>query len=135
MAKNIGFGSLFGTSTGAIGQVVSMSFSGMESADVETTALDSTTNYRQYKPGLQEPGELSVQVQYDKILASHKALTAHFNSQTVLEGFYVGFNGSTTDTDTFGGYVKSLSREVPLGELLTATFTIKLSAAPGLTVS
>lgn len=135
MAKNIGFGSLLGTSTGAIGQVVSISHAGMESADVETTALDSTTNFRQYKPGLQEPGEITFQVQYDKTLASHKALTAHFVSQNALDGFYIGFNGSTSDTDVFSGYVKGMPREVPLGELMTCTFTVKLSGAPGLTVS
>jgi len=135
MAKNIGYGSSISTSTGVIGQVESISFGGIETNDVDVTTLDSSDAYRDFVPGLIDPGDLTITITYDKILASHKALSNHLNGRTVLDGWSVAFTGSTTDPDTFSGYVNSLSREVPLDDKMTATFGVKVTGDPGLTIT
>lgn len=133
MAKDIGFGSSLSTSTGVIGQVMSINHSGMATNDVETTTLDSTNNYRTFTPGILDGGEVSIELVYDKVLASHVALHRYWSQRTTLTGLALHITGSSSDSDAFSGYVKSLDRVIPLDDKITATVTFKVTGTPGLT--
>lgn len=133
MAKNIGYGSSISTSTGVIGQVESISFGGIATNDVDVTTLDSSDAFRDFTPGMIDAGDVSFTVTYDKILASHTALHRHLVARTVLAGLAVAFTGSTTDADTFSGYINNLSREIVLDDKHQATFGVKITGNPGLT--
>lgn len=45
------------------------------------------------------------------------------------------YHGTTVaaDEDTFNAYVKSVGREIPMDDVITADFTLKVSGLPGYT--
>lgn len=133
MAKNIGFGSSLSTSTGVIAQVVSISHGGLATNDVEVTTLDSTNNYRSFLPGILDSGEVTLELVYDKVSASHVALHRYWSQRTTLTGLALHITGSSSDSDAFSGYVKGIDRTIPLDDRISATVTLKVTGTAGLT--
>lgn len=132
MTKYFGYGSIIATSTGEIAQVRSITGPGVDFGDVDTTCLDSSSNYRTFVPGLGDAGEVTLALVYDPAHASHKILAeAAVNRTSKVWTVYHG--SSSNDSDTFTGYVKSISREIPLDDLITADVTLKVTGVPGYT--
>lgn len=132
MTKYFGYKSIVTTSTGEIAQLRNITGPGVDFGDVDTTTMDSSTNYRTFVPGLGDAGEVTLSMVYDPAHASHKILAeAAVNRTTKVWTIYHG--SSTNDTDTFSGYVKGISREIPLDDLITADVTIKVTGLPGYT--
>lgn len=136
MAKTIGYGSILTvtTTTAAteVGQIRNISGPGVSGNDVDTTCLDSSTNYRTFSSGLLDAGEVTFGVVYDPANVSHKRLT-YYMGQRSEKTFIVYHGSSTGDTDQFQAYVKGMSREIPLDDLITCDITLKVSGIPGYT--
>jgi hypothetical protein len=130
MAKNIGYGSSLAvtTTTGslAIGQIKTMSFGGSDATDVDTTTLDSSTNYRTFRPAPIDPGDLSMTVVYDPQAAAHRRLITYFEAFST-KTFTVTYNTTTSDTQAFSAYIKTVGAEIPLDDLVTADITLKIT--------
>lgn len=132
MTKYFGYRSIIATSTGELAQLRSINGPGMSFGDVDTTCMDSTTNYRTFVPALGDAGEVTLTMAYDPTAASHKVLArAAQNRTTKVWTIYHG--SSAGDTDTFSGYVKAIGRTIPMDDLITADVTIKITANPGYT--
>lgn len=137
MAKTFGYGCVLQvtTSSGAdykVGQVRTISGPGVDFADVDTTCMDSSSNYRTFVPGLGDPGELTFSVVYDSTNATHARLVYHMNNRRT--NTYTLYHGtSDADGDSFVAYVKSLSREIPMDDVITADYTLKVTGIPGYT--
>ena len=136
MAKTIGYGSILAvtTTTGAteIGQIRNISGPGVSANDVDTTTLDSSSNYSTFACGLLDPGEVSFSVIYDPADSMHQRL-AYYAGQRSSKTFTVYHASSTGDTDAFTAYVKGLGREIPLDDVISADITLKVSGTPGYT--
>ena len=137
MAKTVGYGSvLVATSSTAgdfnLGALRNISGPGVSGNDVDTTTLDSSSNYRTFVCGLLDPGEVSFGVVYDAANAMHKRL-AYYAGQRVSKLFTIYHGSSGGDTDAFTAYVKGLSREVPLDDVITADITLKVTGKPAYT--
>lgn len=137
MAKTFGYGCVMvvATSTSGeltIGQVRSISGPGVDFGDVDTTCMDSSSNYRTFIPGLGDPGEVTVALVYDSTDLVHSRLVHYMNDR--LSKTYTIFHGTTAvDGDSFSAYVKGFSREIPMDNMITADVTFKLSGLPGYT--
>lgn len=135
MAKTIGYGSVLvvvSTSGADIttGQIRNITGPGVSGTDVDTTTMDSSSNYRTFVPGLLDPGEVSFSLVYDPASTTHTRL-ARFMGERLSTTFKV-YHGSTAgNEDSFVGYIKGLSREIPMDDLITADVTIKVSGKPG----
>ena len=57
MTKYFGYRSIIATSTGELAQLRSIDGPGMSFGDVDTTTMDSSTNYRTFVPSLGDAGE------------------------------------------------------------------------------
>lgn len=137
MAKYFGYGSVLvvATTTGGttdIGQVRNISGPGATFDDVDTTCLDSSSNFRTFVPGLADPGEVTFEVVYDSTSESHSRL-AHYHKERISVNYTIYHGSSTNEADTFSAYVKGLSREIPMDNLITAEVTLKVSGIPGFT--
>lgn len=135
-AKAIGYGSVLSvtTTTGEtnIGQIQNISGPGVTFNDVDTTCMDSSSNYRTFIPGLGDPGELTFTVAYSSTQTPHKRL-AYYMGQRSNKTFTVYLNSSAGTATAMNAYVKGMSREIPLDGLITADLTLKLSGKPGYT--
>ena len=132
MTKVFGYKSILASSTGEVGQVKSIGGPSASFGDVDTTTLDSSSNYRTFVPGLGDPGEVTMALVYDPTMASHKMLARAAQNRT--EKVWTFYHGSSTgDTDVFNATVKSIGRETPLDNLITADVTLKVTGKPGYT--
>lgn len=137
MAKTVGFGSILyvATTTGGgleVGQIRSISGPGVSANDVDTTTLDSSSNFRTFTCGLLDPGEVTFATVYDSTCISHARLTYYMGQKS--EKTWTVYHGSSAgDTDAFVGYVKAMSREIPLDDVITCDFTLKVTGKPGYT--
>lgn len=133
-AKAIGFGSVLAvtTTTGEtnIAQVRNISGPDVDFDDVDTTCMDSSSNYRTFIPGLGNPGQVTFDLAYSSTVLTHKRL-AFYMGQRSSKTFTFYPNSSGGDADAFSAYVKSMGREVPLDDLITCSVTLKLSGKPG----
>lgn len=135
MTKSIGYGSslTIATTTGgstAIGQIRNaIDGPGTDQTDVDTTTFDSSTNFRTFVPGLIDPGELTFQLVYDPDLAGHKRL-ARYHSDNRVTTFTLTHNSTSSDTDVFTGYVKGISRSIPIDDVMQCDVTVKVSGDP-----
>jgi hypothetical protein len=136
MAKTVGYRSILAvtTTTGLaeIGQIRSISGPGVSANDVDTTTLDSSSNYRTFVCGLLDPGEVTFGTVYDSTSLIHSRL-AYYMGQKSAKTFTVYHGSSTGDTDAFSAYVKGMSREIPLDDVISCDFTLKVSGKPAYT--
>jgi len=137
MTKTVGYKSVLvaTTSTGLdvnLAQIRNISGPGVTATDVDTTTMDSSTNYRTFAAGLLDPGEVTFSLVYDPTNATHTRL-ARWMRGRYSAGWKV-YHGSTAGTgQDFTGYVKGMSREIPMDDVITCDVTIKVSGSPGYT--
>lgn len=132
MTKYFGFKSIIATSTGEVAQVRSISGPGVDFGDVDTTCMDSSSNYRTFVPALGDPGEVTIGVMYDPAAASHMIIASAAASRTTK--YWTIYHGSSSgDSDSFYAYVKGLSREIPMDNMITCDMTFKVTGLPGYT--
>lgn len=139
MTKSVGYGSVLivcsssdGTTENNIAQVRSISGPGVSGNDVDTTTLDSSSNYRTFTAGLLDPGELTVSIVYDPTAASHTRL-ARYMGDRYTANWKVAAGSSGGTLTTFSGYIKGMTREIPLDDVISCDLTIKVTGKPGYT--
>jgi len=136
MTKTHGYHSILTvtTTTGAaeVGQIRSISGPGVSGNDVDTTTLDSSSGFRTFVGGLLDPGEVTFSTVYDPAAIAHKRL-AFYMGQRSQKTFIVYHGSSAGDTDEFIAHVKGMSREIPLDDLITCDFTLKVTGKPAYT--
>lgn len=132
MTKIFGYRSIVATSTGEIAQLTNVGGPGTDFAEVDTTTMDSSSNYRTSVPGIGNPGDMTLAFMYDPAAASHKILAeAQQNRTTKVWTVYHG--SSTGDTDTFSAWVKSMGREIPMDGMITCDVSLHVTGKPGYT--
>lgn len=132
MAKTFGYRSILASSTGEVAQIRNITGPGATFADVDTTTMDSSTNYRTFIAGLGDAGEVTFSVVYDPTAASHKVLARAAQNRT--NKVWTVYHGSSTgDTDVFTAYVKGISRTIPMDDVITCDITMHPIAGPGYT--
>lgn len=135
MTKYIGFTSKldFTVSTSfdtQLGQVISIEGPSAERGDVDTTTLDGTDEYRTFIAGLCDPGVVNLEIAYDPINATQKAITDLLDSGDETTFQITASDDAATVVASFSGYVKGWSPSFPLDDLMVATVTIKCSGDP-----
>ena len=133
MTKTVGYRSILAvtTTTGLteIGYIRNISGPGVTANDVDTTTLDSSSNYRTFACGLLDPGEVTFGTVYDSTSLMHSRL-AYYMGQKTAKTFTVYHGSSSSDTDAFVAYVKGMSREIPLDDVISCDFTLKVTGKP-----
>ena len=126
MADGIsGYGTtLSGATTGVIGNIRSLSLGGITADDIEVTTNDSTNSWKEFIAGLKDAGDLTLDLIYEKV-----------DTNTILNAL-----GSTVEVwtitlpddsvFTISGYINNLGVEMPMGDAITSSMTLKLTGEP-----
>ena len=100
--------------------------SGPTGSKPRTRVTDFQSTAEQYKPGLPDFGEITVEINYIPSNAVHAAIFANFNTPNPVTG-----NWQRTFTDgktwTFPGYVAGFVSSPDLGGVEKATFTLQVT--------
>lgn len=123
---NIGHGStLVGSSTGTIGNVISITVGGRTRDMIDISTMDSTNLFREFKAGMADEGEFTAEVNFDDttgVVAT--AINTAFQART-SETWTVTFPGGKTFAGT--GVISSFDISDPFDDKITISITIKLS--------
>jgi hypothetical protein len=139
MAKSVGYGSVLivcsssdGTTENNVANVRNISGPGVSGNDIDTTTMDSSSNYRTFAAGLLDPGEVTFSLVYDPTAASHARL-ARYMGKKYAANWKVALGSSGGTLTTFSGYVKGMSREIPMDDVISCDVTVKVTGKPGYT--
>jgi hypothetical protein len=81
---------------------------------------------------LLDPGEVTASLVYDPTDASHKRL-ARYMKNRITANFKICEVSTGGSVSSFTGYVKAMSREIPMDDVITCDVTFKVSGLPGYT--
>jgi len=130
--KYTGLGFVLKVNSTAVAGIRGMSHSEAAGSPVDITVWDdlsTTDHYMRKAGGLVDPGSLTLNLAYDPADATQKTLTTMLGSGST--GTFQVIYPTTTILETFGGFVGSVGREMPFGELVTAAVRIDKSGPPG----
>lgn len=111
---------LTGSSSGLIGNVISVSVGGRTRDMIDKSTMDSTDKFREYMAGMADDGEITTEVNFDDGAISVTLNTA-FQAAT-SETWTVDFG---TKTWAITGVISGLSNEDPFDGKQTMSITIK----------
>lgn len=124
----IGHGAtLSGATTGTIGKITNLDWSGLVLDDVEKTDFDSEDMYREYEPGLKEPGEITGDLKYDKTLMNTILNAINGDAAGAVSDELWTLTLATGAAIVARGYLKSLGAALPIGDQVTMPIAIKLT--------
>lgn len=114
----------FGTS-GFTANISNINWDGMERASIATSHLGTTTAHTFIPGDLYDPGELSLDIQFDP----DEFPPINSAAETITVTYPLSSGGTTAANWAATGFVTGASHVVPLEALMTGTITVKLSGA------
>ncbi len=125
----IGIGTtLVGQATGAILKIVGLNH-GYGTVDrIDSTDMASPNNTKEYELGLNEPGELKLDVKYEK--ANHKKLV-DAKAARLAESWTATYPDGSTDV--FTAYIAAIESAIPVADKMTASITFQKTGATAFT--
>ena len=102
-----------------------------ESTDTSEDAyIDEVSGYKEFVPGMKDPGEISLTLKWDEADTGQIVLNTAFEGDGAVYGQIVFTDGNKF---TYKGVVTGRGIEVPKNETITRTYKIKLSGKPSWT--
>jgi len=125
MATNVGTGSTITFSSGFFGEILSIGWSGINREAVETSHM-GTTGGRTFIPGdLYDPGELSVELNFEATDDVTTPITSA--AETVTVTIPNSPTATTVSTWAASGFMTSFEVTDPMEDKMTASATIKFT--------
>ncbi len=127
-ATDIGTGTkvAFGTTT-IKGNVMDVSWDGPNRESIETTHMGTTGGQTFMPSDLYDPGELTIEVQFDPDATVDADIVAAAETITVTFPIVAGESNGATWAAT--GFITSYTNTTPLEGLMTASIGVKFSGA------
>jgi predicted secreted protein len=130
----IGFGTLFQLSVASVfttlGEVTSITMPNLARDAVDATHTESTGGWREFIPGLKDPGEVKIEMNFDPDGNTDQIIRDTFDSDSLQIGRIVFPSPSSpTEGVEFDCIVTGYEVEVPLDDKMGATLTLKVSGA------
>lgn len=111
--------------------VIDLSGPNRQNELVDVTSHDSTNYYREFLPILRDGGQLTGELNYLPSNAQHNGLSTDFENRT-LRNFTVTFPDGTVIA--VSAYVESFEITSPIDTQLKASFSLKITGAPVITL-
>ncbi|MEV0843609.1 phage tail tube protein [Actinocatenispora sera] len=107
----------------AIAGITEISGPGISRNSVEVTAHDSPDGYQEYVPGLKDPGEVELTVNYDP--SKHDTFLADYDSDEV-HSYKITWPGSGA-TWAFSGFLNNFEPDAPVDDKLSAKIKFQVT--------
>lgn len=137
VVKSIGNGVTLAVSTGgstatasAVGGIMGLAGPDGAGEDVDTTTLDSTSNYQTWQRGFRDAGEMSFDVSYDPADTGWTKIKA-MDASGVGGSFIVSYPSTALSDETLKGYVKNVGRSIQRATMVTRSITVHATSGPG----
>ena len=132
----IGYGSQFlmqalanSTALTALAEVTSVSLPNEQVAEVEVTHYQSPGRTREFIAGLNDAGEITIEMNFVPGSATDDLLVAAKADGKTRTMRVVATDSDEAEMYTFPGFVRGYERNIPLDDRMTATVTIRVAGA------
>lgn len=125
-----GHGTVLSDGTITVGNVMSISGPNQTRDSVDVSTMDSTSKTREFVPCMLDPGELTLEMNYDATASgtAHLLDAAQTNTEATWTLTFPG--GGTTSTWACKGFITALGHAVPFDDKVTQSLTLKFSGVP-----
>jgi len=125
---------LTGGTTGVVANVISISGPNQSRDSIDISTMDSTSKFREFMPGMLDPGEITFDVNYEGT-ASGEANSLNTALTAAAETWTIVFAGTAA---TYGqwscsGFITALNFSDPFDDKITQSVTIKFTGSPTFT--
>ena len=114
-----------------IGEVKTLSFSGLQAGTIDVTTMESQNNTREFIPSLIDGGDITFTINFLPGTAGHKQLVTDMRDR-VKHNYKVIWPDSLSTPWGMSGYVTNFAPSAGIEDALTASVTIKLVTFPTL---
>jgi predicted secreted protein len=114
----------------ALANVTNIGGPGLSRETIDVTAHDSPDAWMEFRGGLKDGGEVSVDINYDP--AEHDVLVADFEDEDP-RNYQLVFPDTGATTWTFAAILTGFEPEAPYDDKLAASLTFKVTGKPTLT--
>lgn len=111
----------------AIANLTTVEDGGRTRNTIDVTAHDSPNQYMEFVGGLIDPGEVTVDINYDP--AVHDTLEADLEDKDP-RNYQIVFPDTGTTTFSFAAVMTGFSKSAPYDDKLTGSLTFKISGKP-----
>lgn len=112
-----------------LAQVTSVGLPNEQTAEVETTNYDSPGRTREFIAGLNDAGEITIEMNFHPGSATDELIVAAKGDGQVRTMRIVTPEDDDQQMYTFPGFVRGYERNLPVDDRLTATVTIRVAGA------
>jgi predicted secreted protein len=126
------FGTILSMNGTEIAEVRSIGGPKLSRATLEATHHTSEDMWREFKKGLKDGGEVSMELNFMPFNATHQAILADFSDDTTIAEWVMTFPDSGATQWSFDAIVTAFEPSQPFDELLTASTTLKVTGKPTL---
>jgi len=115
-----------GTAGTALANVTRVQWSGLQSDQIDVSAMDGASAFREYVAGMIEPGEVTLDLNFDPGATSHAAM------KTALEGrgtaqYAIKWSDAANTVYNFTAFVRSMSGGGQYDDKLEGSVTLKIT--------
>ena len=105
-----------------------------EAEEVDVTSHSSDGDFREYIRGLIDPGEITVEINYDPDHSTHQNLFTWLASGDIQDWRirWASMAPGTTYEMTFTAFVRSMPISSPVDNVLTANITLRVTSQPAI---
>jgi hypothetical protein len=115
------------------GRLTAVNGPSLAADSIDDLAMDSPGRFREFVPGVRDPGELSGELAYTPGDAGMVLLIESLGTKAHFKITEPEFFGSPAPTFTSEGILTGFEITGPVADKMTASFTIKLSGQPTMT--
>ncbi len=135
MANYAAFGTLLKIAGTTVAGVTNIGGPGLTLETIDVTNHSSASAWREFVGGLKDGGEISVDIVFDPVAATHKNASGgllYLLTTRASASFTITFPDAAPTTWTFAAFVTSFEVGAPVADGLTASVTLKITGAPTL---
>lgn len=112
-----------------IAEVTAIGLPNEQIAEVEVTSYDSPGRTREFIPGLNDAGEITIEMNWVPGSATDDLIVAAKGDGKVRTFRVVTPEDDTQQQYTFPGFIRGYERTSPIDDRLTATITVRVAGA------
>ena len=119
-----------------IAEILTLPFPKLSHETIEVTNHSSTGGWREFKPGLKDGGEFSIDVNYLPTDATHNATTGMLYDLAANNGtrnYQIVMSNALSNVWAFSAIVTGFEVDASIDSQLKATITFKVTGQPTLT--
>lgn len=115
-----------------IPNVANITLSGTDVEEIDVTTHDTSGRMRQYIAGFVDPGELTLELNFDPNQTAHRATTGGLialRDSGAITRWRITYPTTPVHSVEFDGYVKSFDQQLPADDAMKATCTVRITGA------